>query len=228
MFGIAKPGIRCLCRICSRRFESDATSSRNVVKSVTKDHSTRLPIPTGVPANRILLLNRLAFDLEEDEIKKAFEPIGGVENVTIARDSDTNKSRGYGYMIFKDPKLAHRSEVEMQGLVLHNFPIKVQVKSEARYRGLESKKYDILYVKNLPYDASDREVLQLFAPYEALRCGLAHAPITKKNLGYGFIRFSSPESAYRALQKSQGVSLHGRKLKVAFAQPKPNNYRHIV
>ncbi|QPG72955.1 hypothetical protein FOA43_000259 [Brettanomyces nanus] len=182
---------------------------------------------TGLP-DRTLLLNRLAFDLTEDEIEKAFAPIGGISSVHIECDDKTSKSRGYGRIVFEDANRAKRASVEMQGLVIHNMPIKVSVKSESRYKGLDEKKYEILYIKNLPYDVTEDEVLHLFAPYEALRCGLSRAPVTKKNLGYGFVRFGSKETAYNALQKTRDITLRDRKIKVAFAQPKVNNYRYIV
>ncbi|VEU23768.1 DEKNAAC104796 [Brettanomyces naardenensis] len=179
-------------------------------------------------ADRTLLLNKLAFDLTEPEIRQAFKPIGGVESVSVERDPKTLKSRGHGSIVFESPDLAKRASMEMQGLVLHNLPIIVKVKSESRYRGLEEKKYEILYIKNLPYEATEEQVLQVFAPYQALRCGLGRAPVTEKNLGYGFVRFGSKEAAYEALKKTRDVSVGGRRIKVAFAEPKVNNYRYIV
>ncbi|QOU20593.1 hypothetical protein BRETT_000303 [Brettanomyces bruxellensis] len=206
----------------------EAQSTSNATKGkIQPDEDSRIN-KNAIRADHKLVLSKLAFDLEESEVKKAFEPIGGVVSVSIARNPKTGKSRGYGTMIFQTAELAKRASIEMQGLVLHNKPIITRVKSEMRYEGIKSKKYDILHIKNLPYEMTNEDLLKLFAPYEALRSGIAKAPITRKNLGYGYVRFSSANSAYRALLKTRDLKFHDRRLKIAFAEPKPHNYRFIV
>ncbi len=210
-----------------RQFRETQIEDKEIKKRIQPNNDQK-PKLNVVRANQKLVLSKLAFDLEEEELKKAFEPIGGVTSVEIARNPKTGKSRGYGTMVFETAQLAKRASIEMQGLVLHNKPIITRVKSEMRYEGIQSKKYEILHIKNLPYDMTNEDLLKLFAPYEALRSGIAKAPITRKNLGYGYVRFSSANSAHRALLKTKGLTFHDRKLKIAFAEPKYHNYRFIV
>lgn len=174
------------------------------------------------------MVNKLAFDLTEQELEKAFEPIGSVADVEIVKDETTQRSEGHGSIVFQDAQHARRASIEMQGLVLHNLPIRLQVKSEARYKSLEERSYEVLFIKNLPYDATESELMTIFAPFHALRCGLGRAPMTEKNLGYGYVRFSSKEAALKALKGARGKEIDGRTLKVSFARPKPGNYDYIV
>ena len=51
-------------------------------------------IPTHGPMK--LYVGSLHFNITEDMLRGIFEPFGRIDNITLMRDADTNRSRGYG------------------------------------------------------------------------------------------------------------------------------------
>lgn len=77
-----------------------------------------------------------------------------------------------------------------------------------------------LYVANLPWSATDRDVEDLFGRY-----GNVHQATvitdrrTGRSKGFGFVDMP-PQSAKRAIAELNGSPMHGRDLTVKFAQPR--------
>ena len=45
----------------------------------------------------------LGYTLTDEEFRKAFEPFGNIIDSRLAREQDTNKSRGFGFVVFDNP-----------------------------------------------------------------------------------------------------------------------------
>ncbi|KAH3661306.1 hypothetical protein OGAPHI_006713 [Ogataea philodendri] len=180
--------------------------------------------------NRTLLVSKLPFNVTEQQVGDVFKVVGGLRKVELAKEH--GKLKGYGYAEFESEEQARAAQVQLQGKVVNNMPIRLDLRSEVeqRQKYLEDKKYEVLLIRNLPYDATEKSVLDLFSPMQGIRCGLAKAPISDQCLGYGFVRFLDANVALNAVRKIKRSPLHlnGRKLKVEFAKKKVNGYRHIV
>ena len=44
----------------------------------------------------------LPFSVDEDQLREIFTPFGAVEDVTVIRDRDTGRSRGFGFVQMPD------------------------------------------------------------------------------------------------------------------------------
>ena len=44
----------------------------------------------------------LPFSVDEDKLREIFTPFGAVEDVTVIRDRDTGRSRGFGFVQMPD------------------------------------------------------------------------------------------------------------------------------
>ncbi|ODV86752.1 hypothetical protein CANARDRAFT_6324 [[Candida] arabinofermentans NRRL YB-2248] len=206
--------------------------SRTILK-----YSTSAQSPSDDHAERTLLINKLSFTLTEEDIVKAFKPIGGVSKVKIERDiknpdsatESIGKSKGYGQIEFETAELAKQALHEMQGLVLNNLPITIRPLSELKVSTSSNQAgYHILYIRNLPYSTTESDIMDVFGPLQAIRCGLARAPITQYSLGYGFIRFSNAEAAVKALRVTKGTMFKDRRAKISLAKPESHGYKYIV
>ena len=47
-----------------------------------------------------LYVGSLHFNITEEMLRGVFEPFGRIDNITLMRDQDTNRSRGYGFILF--------------------------------------------------------------------------------------------------------------------------------
>jgi RNA recognition motif-containing protein len=62
---------------------------------------------------RKLYVGNLSFSLGETELKQLFEQKGGVESVTVMRDLDTGRSRGFAFVEMSTDEAAQKAIAEL-------------------------------------------------------------------------------------------------------------------
>ncbi|XP_066913892.1 RNA-binding protein 39-like isoform X1 [Clytia hemisphaerica] len=77
-----------------------------------------------------LYVGSLHYNITEPMLKAIFEPFGTIDSVQLQYDSETNKSKGYGFVNFQDSVAAKRAMEQMNGFELVGRPIKVNTVSE--------------------------------------------------------------------------------------------------
>ena len=77
-----------------------------------------------------------------------------------------------------------------------------------------------IFVGNLPYTVSDKDLSELFSPYgeisEAVVIKEKHSGRSK---GFGFVTFINKESADKAVSEMNDKEFQGRSIKVSEARP---------
>jgi RNA recognition motif-containing protein len=77
----------------------------------------------------------------------------------------------------------------------------------------------VLFVGDLSRTVKEEELQALFAPYgQLLAVDIKRDKVTQQNLGYGFVQLASKAEATRAKLALHSFELHGRKLRVGWAQ----------
>ncbi len=77
-----------------------------------------------------------------------------------------------------------------------------------------------VYVGNLPFSVGFEELKEIFSSYgEITEATVIVNHYTGRSKGFGFVTFSSPESAKKAITGMDGKEVKGRNLKVKAAQP---------
>ncbi len=64
---------------------------------------------------RKLFVGNLSFSMGEAELRQLFEQKGGVESVTVMRDTDTGRSRGFGFVEMAADDAAQKAIAELNG-----------------------------------------------------------------------------------------------------------------
>lgn len=181
---------------------------------------------TSPPLARVVYMSQLPYDVTKEQLSQAFERYGPIEELHLQMAADREHTKGHGRMVFADERNARRAAVQMQSYVLNNMPINLTLGSELQKR--QSKRYDVVILKNLPYDAAEEQLMKVLRPYQALRVGLPRSPMSQECLGYGYVRFASPEAAEKAIRELNSSAFGGRRLRLHLAEPKEHHYRFIV
>ncbi|KAM4830765.1 putative RNA-binding protein 23 isoform X2 [Urocitellus parryii] len=71
---------------------------------------------TGGPMR--LYVGSLHFNITEDMLRGIFEPFGKIDNIILMKDSDTGRSKGYGFITFSDSECARRALEQLNGFEL--------------------------------------------------------------------------------------------------------------
>jgi len=79
-----------------------------------------------------------------------------------------------------------------------------------------------LYVGNLPWRATEDDLVALFSQYgPLLDVRVIQDRLTGRSRGYGFVEFARAEHARIAVAQLDGTSFRGRPLMISPARPKP-------
>ena len=85
-----------------------------------------------------------------------------------------------------------------------------------------------LYVKNISDDIDDQTLRKRFSEIGTVTSAKIMAdPVTEKSRGFGFVCFSTPEEAAKAVTEMNGVMIGKKPLYVAMAQPKYVRRAHL-
>ena len=83
-----------------------------------------------------------------------------------------------------------------------------------------------LYVGNLAFSVTDKDLREMFAPYGAVEnATLVTDRDTGRSRGFGFVEMTNANEADKAIVALNGTDLGGRSLIINEAKPKPEHSR---
>lgn len=82
-----------------------------------------------------LFVGGISFDTNNDSLRRGFESFGELEDVAVIHDRDTGRSRGFGFVTFREKADATRAIQEMDGRELDGRTIRVNEATERAPRG---------------------------------------------------------------------------------------------
>lgn len=176
--------------------------------------------------SQTIYFSQIPYDTKKEDIAKIFEGYGPIEDLHLPMTTGKEHVKGYGRIVLSDPKNTKRAVIQMQGYVLQNRKIKLTLGTE--FIKKTKSKYDVVIIRNLPYNIIEEELMKILQPYQVLRVGLAKSPIRQECLGYGYARFASLEASGNALNQLKNLQIKGRKLRMSYAEPNEHGYKYIV
>ncbi|KAI2638504.1 MRD1-like protein [Xylaria nigripes] len=187
--------------------------------------------PQQSSSDATLFVKNLNFDTNTSALADAFQHLEGFKSALVKTKKDMKRpgqilSMGFGFVSFENSDFAAAAAKVMDGHVLMGHKLHVR----ATHRGLdaaeERKKKDdaankatcTLIVKNLPFQASKREIKALFSAYAQIKTVRMPKKFNHSGRGFAFVDFSSSKEAASALQTLEGTHLLGRRLILQYAE----------
>lgn len=180
-----------------------------------------------------VFIKNLSLETTEDELTKLFEPYGKITSLYLEKDQE-GKSKGFGFVNFEKHEDALKAVEELNDKEVGGQPIYVGRAQKKRERLEELKKqYEAtrleriskyqgvnLFVKNLDDSVDSEKLEQEFKPFGTITSARVMVDETGKSKGFGFVCFSSPEEATKAITEMNQRMFEGKPLYVALAQRK--------
>ncbi|PRQ47437.1 putative nucleotide-binding alpha-beta plait domain-containing protein [Rosa chinensis] len=170
-----------------------------------------------IKKEREVFLDGLDPDVEEEDVRRVFERIGGIVEVRLQKNPSTNKNKGYAYVEFKDKEHVRRALSEMKNPAIRG----------KRCGTAPSEDNTTLFIGNICNTWTKEAIKQKLKDYEVE--GIENInlvpDIRREGLsrGFAFVEFSCHGDAmlaYKRLQQSDVIFGHPeRTAKVAFAEP---------
>ncbi|XP_041361083.1 polyadenylate-binding protein 4-like [Gigantopelta aegis] len=179
-------------------------------------------------------------DLSDERLREIFEPYGKIISAKVMFD-DVGKSKGFGFVSFDDTEAAERAVESVNGLDMGGKLMyagraqkraerqselkdkfeKIKMERINRYQGVN------LYVKNLDDVIDDERLRKEFAQFGTITSARVMCE-GGRSKGFGFVCFSSPEEATKAVTEMNGRIIVSKPLYVALAQRKEDRRAHLA
>ncbi|XP_050409465.1 polyadenylate-binding protein 4-like [Patella vulgata] len=179
-------------------------------------------------------------EYDDDKLKVEMEKFGKVISAKVMTDNQ-NLSRGFGFVSFEDPETAEKCVDNIMGTELNGKTLyagRAQKRAERqaelkekferlkmerinRYQGVN------LYVKNLDDCIDDERLRKEFSQFGTITSAKVMGDGTRSK-GFGFVCFSSPEEATKAVTEMNGRIIVAKPLYVALAQRKEDRRAHLA
>ncbi|KAK3739741.1 hypothetical protein QZH41_003571 [Actinostola sp. cb2023] len=172
-------------------------------------------------------------EMNEDSLKDMCLHAGKIISVKIMTD-DIGKAKGFGFISFESPEEAEKAvdlmnNMDINGRRLYAGRAKKKAERAAEVKAEFDKKRQErlsrfqgvnLYIKNLDDDIDDVQLREEFAAYGTISSAKVMKDDKANSKGFGFVCFSSPEEATKAVTEMNGRILVSKPLYVALAQRK--------
>lgn len=223
-------------------FRSDASSNgiiggqgraqeAQVLKPSASDLLHETSIAEGIDTTTLFVRN-LNFSTTTEHLNEVFKPLGGFLSARVKTKPDPKKpgavlSMGFGFLEFRTKTQARAALEAMNGYKLAGHDLLIRASHKALDAAEERKRDDRakkvagrrtkIIIKNLPFEATKKDVRSLFGSYGQLRSVRVPKKFDSSTRGFAFADFVTAREAENAMDALKDTHLLGRKLVLDFA-----------
>ncbi|OAD02041.1 hypothetical protein MUCCIDRAFT_13121, partial [Mucor lusitanicus CBS 277.49] len=197
-----------------------AQQSNNVAKEDTANHFH-------------VFVGDIAPEITDEALVQAFSVFGSMSEAHVMWDPVSGKSRGFGFVAFRDKTDAEQAIATMNGEWLGSRAIrcnwatqKGQTATPAPQPG-QQLPYEVvihqtpayvtsIYVGNLPPNVNQTELVQPFQ-----RFGYVQEVKLQADRGFAFVKMDTHENAANAIVHLQNININGNTAKLSWGKDRP-------
>lgn len=161
-----------------------------------------------------MFIGGLNWETTEDTLRDYFSKYGKVIDLKIMKDTNTGRSRGFGFLTFDEP-----SSVDEVVKTQHILDGKVIDPKRAIPRE-EQDKTGKIFVGGIGADVRPKEFEEFFAQWGTIiDAQLMLDKDTGRSRGFGFVTYDSPDAVDRVCQ-NKFIDFKGKKIEIKRAEPR--------
>ncbi|PSK46224.1 hypothetical protein B9Z65_5192 [Elsinoe australis] len=171
--------------------------------------------PIGTKEDGKMFIGGLNWETTDQSLRDYFTQFGEVSECTVMRDSASGRSRGFGFLTFRDPKCVNTVMVKE-----HQLDGKIIDPKRAIPRE-EQERTSKIFVGGVSQEATEHDFKTFFQQFgRVLDATLMMDKDTGRPRGFGFVTFDSEAAVDRTLQGP--LEILGKSIEVKKAQPRGN------
>ncbi|QRW14958.1 RNA recognition motif protein [Ceratobasidium sp. AG-Ba] len=192
-----------------------------------------------IPPGATLFVKNLAFATTDETLNSAFRALPGFAFARVQMKPDPKRpgarlSMGFGFVGFRSVESAQRALSGMQGAVVdgHALQVKFAKRGDVPEKAtgnaaIGSSKTTKMIVKNLPFEATKKDVRELFGAYGQLKSVRVPRKFNSSTRGFAFLDFVTRREAENAFSALQHTHLLGRHLVLQWAEDNGVNVEQL-
>jgi len=200
-----------------------------------RDSDTTVPDSAGTAT---LFVRNLNFTTTNTQLTETFKPLSGFLSARVKTKTDPKKpgqvlSMGFGFLEFRSAADAQAALNAMDGYTLEGHKLQIRASHKGADAAEERRKADAakrvagkktkVIIKNLPFEATKKDVRALFSAYGQLRSVRVPKKMDRGARGFAFADFTTPKEAESAMDALKDSHLLGRRLVLDFAAGDPED-----
>jgi polyadenylate-binding protein len=170
-----------------------------------------------------VFIKNLDVAIDNKALHDTFAAFGNILSCKVAQDENGN-SKGYGFVHYETDEAASQAIKHVNGMLLNEKKVYVghHIPKKDRQSKFEEMKANFtnVYVKNISPEATDDQFRELFEKYGDVTSSSLARDQEGKSRGFGFVNFTTHESAAKAVDELNGNDFHGQEIYVGRAQKK--------
>ena len=170
-----------------------------------------------------VFIKNLDSAIDNKALHDTFSQFGNILSCKVAQDEFGN-SKGYGFVHYETAEAATSAIKSVNGMLLNDKKVFVgyHIAKRDRQSKFEEMKANFtnVYVKNIEESVTDEEFQKLFEAYGDVMSATITRDESGKSRGFGFVNYTSHESAAQAVYELNDKEFHGKNLYVGRAQKK--------
>lgn len=186
------------------------------------------------PTSTSLFVRNLNFATTNEQLAKAFAEQDGFVSARIKTKDNPKRpgeklSMGFGFVAFRTKDQALAAQKAMDGRLLDGHTLAVRLSTHKASDAAEERRREDtirkragqrtkIVIKNLPFEATKKDVRTLFGTYGQLKGVRVPKSFTSKSRGFAFAEFVTPREAENAFNALRDTHLLGRRLVLEFAE----------
>ncbi|CAI7568049.1 unnamed protein product [Penicillium pancosmium] len=171
-----------------------------------------------------MFIGGLNWETTDHTLREYFSQFGEVQECTVMRDSATQRSRGFGFLTFRDPKTVNTVMVKehyLDGKITVTDNLNSKIDPKRAIPRDEQEKTSKIFVGGVSQEATEQDFKQFFMQFgRVVDATLMIDKDTGRPRGFGFVTFDSEAAVENAL--SRPLEILGKPIEVKKAQPRGN------
>lgn len=206
---------------------ANGANAKLSVADLLEKQSADEPVDTST-----LYVRNLNFATTSERLSDVFRPLDGFISARVSTKKDPKKpgqvlSMGFGFVEFRTKDQAQSALKAMDGYNLDSHKLLIKASHRGVDAAEERRKEDNakklaarrtkIIIKNLPFEATKKDVRALFGTYGQLRSVRVPKKMDNSARGFAFADFVTVKEAESAMEALKNTHLLGRRLVLEFA-----------
>ncbi|XP_065337076.1 heterogeneous nuclear ribonucleoprotein 27C-like isoform X5 [Cloeon dipterum] len=167
-----------------------------------------------------LFVGGLSWETTQESLHRYFSRFGEVVDCVVMKNSESGRSRGFGFVTFSDPNNV--------GLVLDNGPHMLDGRTidpkPCNPRSMQKPKRNVnwpkVFLGGLPSNVTETDLRNHFTSFgKVMEVVIMYDQEKKKSRGFGFLSFETDDAVERCVAE-HFVNLNGKQVEIKKAEPR--------
>lgn len=156
-----------------------------------------------------IFVKNLDTSIDNKALYDTFSLFGNILSCKVAIDHTTGGSKGYGYVHYETAEAASEAIAKINGMLIAGQEVFVGHFQKRQDRP-DSDDWTNCYVKNIPTQWSDADLMKEFQPFgNVLSAVVMKDSATDLSRGFGFVNYEDSDGAHKAVEALNGKHVPG-------------------